>query len=101
MNVVHTTIAGRLVLLAALVFAAGVHSDISAQTAGPRSYWIYLNHRSAPADVSPQALGISERAMQRRAKVLPHDRLIDQFDYPIPQSQIDQIRATGATIRTT
>jgi serine protease AprX len=100
MNFVRVSNAGRIFLLTALVLAAGVRSDISAQTSGPHYYWIYLNQRSAPTTLSPQALGISERAMKRRAKVLPHDRLIDQFDYPIPQAQIDQIRATGATIRT-
>ncbi len=95
----QTTHARRILLLAIFVFASGSLSQVSAQTTNPRHYWIYLNQRTA-ADLSPQALGISERAMKRRAKVLPVDRLIDKFDYPISQAIIDQIRSTGARIRT-
>jgi hypothetical protein len=99
MNAAQTTHARRILLLATLVFAAGSLCHVSAQTTSPRHYWIYLNQRTA-ADLSPQALGISERAIKRRSKVLPVDRLIDKFDYPIPQAVIDQIRSTGARIRT-
>jgi hypothetical protein len=94
------TTARRFIFIAILVFAAGVPTFVSAQISGARSYWIYLSQPSA-VDMSPEALGISDRAMKRRAKVLPHDKLIDQFDYPIPRSLIDQIRSTGATVRTT
>ncbi|HTP12023.1 MAG TPA: S8 family serine peptidase, partial [Bacteroidota bacterium] len=38
--------------------------------------------------------------MKRRAKVLPADKLIDQFDYPIPSDVLAQIQSTGARIRT-
>jgi hypothetical protein len=95
----QTIHARRILLLAIFVFAAGSLSQVSAQTTSHRHYWIYLNQRTA-TDLSPRALEISERAMKRRAKVLPVDRLIDRFDYPIPQAIIDQIRSTGAKIRT-
>ena len=72
----------------------------TAQVATPQNYWVYLTHRT-PTTLSPQALGISERAMQRRAKVLPPDRLIDQYDDPISPIILDQIRSTGAKVRTT
>ncbi|MEX0602071.1 MAG: S8 family serine peptidase, partial [Bacteroidota bacterium] len=54
------------------------------------------------SDVYGQArkLGISDRALRRRAKVLPPDRLIDFADIPVSQEYLDQIRSSGATIRT-
>jgi len=90
----------RIFLLSTLVFATGSLLEIPAQTASSRHYWIYLSQRTA-TDLSPQALGISARAMSRRAKVLPSEKLIDEYDDPIPEAVIDQIRASGATIRTT
>jgi len=47
-----------------------------------------------------QSLGITERALKRRAKSLPPDRLIDELDVPISESAVVQIRQTGAKIRT-
>lgn len=70
-----------------------------AQTTAVGHYWLSLTERaSTPA--TPQQLGITERALKRRAKVLPPDRLIDELDYPVSQSAIAQIQSTGATIRT-
>ncbi|MFH0991315.1 MAG: S8 family serine peptidase [bacterium] len=43
-------------------------------------------------------LGISERALWRRGKVLPADKLIDEYDRPVNEAYLDQIRSTGATI---
>ena len=90
----------RILLFSAIVLSSGSLASVTAQTASTRHFWIYLNQRT-PTDLSPQQLGISERAMKRRAKVLPPDRLIDQFDYPIPEALINQIRSTGAKIRST
>ncbi|MCI0707302.1 MAG: S8 family serine peptidase [Ignavibacteriae bacterium] len=67
--------------------------------------WIFFKDRgSAAVDVSalsPNVLGISKRALWRRAKVLPPGRLIDERDLPVAAENIDAIRATGARIRAT
>ena len=99
MNVDRLTHARRIQFLFSFVLAIIIPVDLAAQ-ATSHIEWIFLSHRT-PTVLSPQALGISERAMKRRAKVLPPNRLIDQFDEPIPGPVLDQIRATGATIRTT
>lgn len=88
----------RILLHFSLFFASGLMVVGYAQTSGVHHYWILLQQRT-PATFSPRELGISERALNRRAKVLPADKLIDQFDYPIPSAMLDQIRSTGATIR--
>lgn len=62
--------------------------------------WIQLKDGERPlASVSPLSLGISERALARRAKVLPANRLIDELDVPPPQPYLDALRSTGVTIR--
>jgi serine protease AprX len=64
--------------------------------------WLFLKDRAAFSDNMPaQSLGISDRAMHRRAKVLPHDRLIDALDAPLPEEYLAAIRATGAIVRST
>ena len=62
-------------------------------------YWIMLPKREVPASVSPQSLGIAERALQRRAKSLPMDRLIDSYDYPVVPAAIAQIESCGVVVR--
>jgi subtilisin family serine protease len=67
-------------------------------------YWITLRDRGPHANISTlnaQALGISDHSMWRRAKVLPFDRLLDELDLPVNQAYIDQLRASGITIRST
>ncbi len=93
------TIVRRIFLLSLVLVFIGSLDCLLAQSAIPNRYWVFLNQRSV-TNATPQALGISERALKRRAKVLPPDKIIDRLDYPIPQSMIDQIQATGATIRT-
>ncbi len=93
------TDAPRIFFFFFLILASGFLAEVAAQSAAPHHYWIYLNPRTS-TNLSPQELGISERAMKRRAKVLPPNKLIDQFDNPISEALIDQIRSTGATIRT-
>ncbi len=71
-------------------------------------YWIYFRDKGVEAhqllsksgDIKSlaQSLGISSRALQRRAKVLPHDRLIDESDLPVSEKYIRQIQAAGAKI---
>jgi subtilisin family serine protease len=51
--------------------------------------------------VSAQALGISDHALWRRAKVLPADKLIDELDLPVNQAYLDQLQSLGIKIRST
>lgn len=50
---------------------------------------------------SARELGISERALWRRSKVLPPDRLIDQLDLPVNAAYVEQLRAAGVVIHAT
>jgi len=74
----------------------------SAQSSSRRNIWIFFHDKDRPVlqSADPGLLGISERALKRRAKVLPPDRLIDQLDLPVPKSIIAQIEQTGVKIRT-
>jgi len=71
-------------------------------TAQTQHYWIVLRDKvCAPSlQKNSQALGITERALHRRAKSLPPDRLIDDLDVPISGAILSQLKQTGATIRT-
>ncbi|HEY6950774.1 MAG TPA: S8 family serine peptidase [Bacteroidota bacterium] len=89
----------RILALVVIVSSFGPPAELAAQSTAHQSFWVYLTQRS-PVNLPAKVLGISERALVRRAKVLPADRLIDQYDAPIPVSVIDQIRGTGATVRT-
>jgi serine protease AprX len=81
-----------------------VASSATAVAQQTQRYWITLRDRGPRADLSKmsaQALGISDHALWRRAKVLPPDRLIDELDLPVSQAYLDQLRASGITIRST
>ena len=90
----------RTLLSAVVVASVGIFEAGAAQSAAPSHSWVFLGQRTI-THATPGELGITDRAMKRRAKVLPHDRLIDERDYPIDQSVLEGIRSTGATIRTT
>lgn len=69
----------------------------------PVRSWIYFSDKqSAESSRSFEELaaeyGISVRALQRRAKVLPPDRLIDAYDQPVSPEYIRQIKSLGLTI---
>jgi subtilisin family serine protease len=80
-------------LLLALVTAAA--------TAQTNHYWLVLRNKgiSSSPQKNSQFLGITERALKRRAKSLPPDRLVDEFDFPISESVLSQIKQTGVKIR--
>jgi len=71
----------------------------------PRKYWIYFRDkdetllRGVVANGTmreiAQATGISERALKRRAKVLPPSQLVSAEDLPVSQSYIDQLSLNG------
>jgi hypothetical protein len=62
--------------------------------------WIQFRDRGTnllPTD--PQTLGITERALARRAKILPRDQLVDALDLPPPSHYIQAIQSTGVAVR--
>ncbi len=87
-----------------LIFAA---SMVFAQER-PQKCWIYFRDKdervlhalskSASAAEISRASGISERALARRAKVLPPDRIISNEDLPVSQQYVDQLEHTGISI---
>jgi serine protease AprX len=67
-------------------------------------FWITFRDRGPQVDRSsadPRSLGITERALWRRSKVLPAQRLIDELDLPVNPSYLRQLNATGVVIRST
>jgi serine protease AprX len=92
-------IAVRLRLFLPLILAVGLNTTSIAQT---QRCWITLRDRGPSLTVGttdPKALGISDRALWRRSKVLPPDRLIDELDLPLAESYLDQLRSEGIVIR--
>jgi subtilisin family serine protease len=84
----------RSLLIVAL--AGSLALEAHAQTVG--RWWVSFHGREVPtpADLSH----LTERALQRRAKVLPADRLTDENDRPVSPSFLADLRASGARIRT-
>lgn len=90
------------------VFALTCISTTAAFSQTPERYWIYFRDKGVEAEqvlsksgdvkTLAQSLGISSRALQRRAKVLPHDRLIDESDFPVSKKYIQEVRTTGAKV---
>lgn len=72
------------------------------QPASPHHYWVFFKDRGQNTpdiqSLNPQDLGITPRAMRRRSKVLPPDRLIDERDVPPAPVYIRQLRNRGLTI---
>lgn len=62
--------------------------------------WVFLGEKPVPASVAPADLGISERALQRRAKSLSPANCIDEHDYPVSEEEIRRIEGVGVRIRT-
>jgi Subtilisin-like serine proteases len=78
-------------------------SFVLAQTAETHHYWIVLRTKDTSSSLqklSSQTLGITERALKRRAKSLPLNRLMDELDLPVSETVITQIKQTGVKIRT-
>jgi hypothetical protein len=75
---------------------------LSSQPLPVRS-WIYFSDKpSTESGRSPEGLaaeyGISARALRRRAKVLPPDRLIDAYDQPVSDAHISRIESMGLRV---
>ncbi|OGU44725.1 MAG: hypothetical protein A2X68_11425 [Ignavibacteria bacterium GWC2_56_12] len=63
--------------------------------------WIVFRDKGAVsiAGADPRSLGISDRALQRRAKVLPADRLLTDIDLPVSESYIHDVTLLGVRVR--
>ena len=91
---------GTFVTIFLLFVCVGILS--SACVAQTQRCWITFRDRGSPSIHSlanPRVLGISERALWRRSKVLPPDRLVDELDLPLNQSYLDQLHSAGIVIR--
>lgn len=84
-------------LLTLCFFIILLASEVLPLTAQQR-YWVFFNGKKQPASVTAQDLGISERALQRRAKSCSPDQLIDSYDYPVDEDVVQRIRQMGVTI---
>jgi serine protease AprX len=92
-------VAGVLRLFLPLIVVVALNATSSAQT---QRCWITFRDRGSSPGLTttdPKALGITDRALWRRSKVLPPDRLIDELDLPPAQSYLDQLRSEGIVIR--
>jgi hypothetical protein len=81
-----------------MLLLALVTAHAAAQT---NHYWIVLRNKGVSSSLqkNSQFLGITERALKRRAKSIHPDKLIDEFDLPILESALSQIKQTGVKIR--
>lgn len=61
----------------------------------PNIYWLFVDSTA----VAGQPIPLTDRARLRRAKVDPSRWLIDRSDYPIADSALQRIAASGVTIR--
>ncbi|MBE0556524.1 MAG: S8 family serine peptidase [Proteobacteria bacterium] len=90
---------GVWVVLSLLLLSSSVVDDAQAQDVD--RLWLHLQaNKEAPLTATPAELGITERALWRRSKVMAADRLIDAYDYPVNSAILEQIRSIGARIRT-
>jgi serine protease AprX len=65
-------------------------------------FWItFRDHdeQNLISKADPRTLGISDRALWRRAKILSVDKLVDELDLPVSQRYIDKLREDGVTVR--
>jgi serine protease AprX len=74
----------------------------------PRKCWIYFRDKdestlrtlvtSGSVHEISQATGITERALKRRAKVLPSSQLVTTEDLPVSQLYIEQLQLNGISV---
>ncbi|MEK7670428.1 MAG: hypothetical protein AAB330_04215, partial [Bacteroidota bacterium] len=80
-------------------------TSLLAQSDSPKRSWIFLKDKGVSASrlqgIDPRTLGISDRALKRRAKVLPADRLLDSRDLPVAPEYLGQLRALGCKVHAT
>ncbi len=69
-------------------------------------YWITFRDRGEEQVLQQtrsfaHRLGITDRALWRRAKVLPQNRLLDERDLPVADRYLQLLRAQGVRVRST
>jgi len=70
-----------------------------------KKYWIFFRDKGTHSVIRKADfqdgldLGISQRALRRRAKVRSEDNLIDEADLPVAVEYIDALKALGVTPR--
>ena len=69
----------RLLMVAAFVMPAALSQDSRLQ----HSWVFFADKPRLDASITAASLGITDRALHRRAKVLPSNRLIDESDLPV------------------
>jgi subtilisin family serine protease len=76
---------------------------LGAQSTSLQHTWVFFHDKGTVTlqSTNPALLGISERALKRRAKVLPPNRLIDELDLPVAQEYINQLHALNIPIHST
>jgi subtilisin family serine protease len=57
--------------------------------------WLYFDSTR----VAPRPVVLTERSLERRAKVDPDSYLIDYRDYPLSEDLLDEIRSSGIAIK--
>ncbi len=72
--------------------------------AGGHRYWILFWDRGERRTIEQTRqfahdLGITDRALWRRSKVLPANKLIDEQDLPVSEEYLRQIEATGVRVK--
>lgn len=85
-----------------LAFSLSAISVASSQNLSTR-FWVFFRDRgqvtiNLTVPAAARNLGISERALWRRSKVLPTNRLLDERDLPVSVEYVDQVRSTGSRI---
>ena len=76
----------------------------SSSQAQRQRFWITFRDRGEQVERSfsdPRSLGITERALWRRSKVLPARKLVDELDLPVNPTYIRQLNAAGVVLRST
>lgn len=86
-----------------LVFSLFAINVAASQSLSTR-IWVFFRDRgqvtidfTAPA--AARDLGISERALWRRSKVLPANRLLDERDLPVSPEYLDELSRAGLTVK--
>ncbi|MBI3586396.1 MAG: S8 family serine peptidase, partial [Ignavibacteriales bacterium] len=89
-----------------LFFSIVVVGSLFSQPTSSQKFWITFRDRGTAglkslSKSNAAELGLSERALWRRAKILSPNKLVDELDLPVDESYIVQLRAMGAKIHAT
>lgn len=84
--------------------AGGNRFNTMLKQAGPMdrlSCWVFFTDKGTTPlrKLSDPRSLVSERSIQRRLKVLPADRLVDETDLPLEQRYVDQVASLVTTVR--